>query len=116
MLFPAKKYTNIIDKILKEHGYSAVDVKTAFGELAFYTVDELKAVHEDNTKPVITRIIANQFILALKKGEWNKVKEIMEHVIGKPTQPLQVGMPPPKIQIINKSGAPLDDNGLPIKY
>ena len=76
--------------ILKEKGYSADDIKAAFGELAFYTLDELKKVHDDETKPVITRIIANQFFQALKKGDWNKIREILEHVIGKPIQQIDI--------------------------
>ena len=82
---PKKIYT-----ILKEKGYTLTDVKTAFKEMAFYTVAELQVVHEDNTLPVITKIIANQFLIALNKGDWNKVKEIMEHTIGKPTQAIEV--------------------------
>lgn len=78
-----------IYSILKNKGYSKDDITTAFGELAFYTLNELKAVHKDESKPVITRIVANQFYLALSKGDWNKVKEILEHVIGKPTQKIE---------------------------
>lgn len=72
-----------IYKVIKEMGYNADDIKTAFGELAFYTLPELKKVHDDESKPIITRIIANQFFQALKKSDWNKIKEILEHVIGK---------------------------------
>ena len=76
--------------ILKEKGFSADDIKTAFGEMAFYTLSELKSVYDDETKPVIARIVANQFFQALKKSDWAKIKEILEHVIGKPTQISQV--------------------------
>lgn len=72
--------------VIKELGYSADDIKTAFGELAFYTEDDLELIHKDETKPIITRIIANQFFMALKKSDWNKIKEILEHVIGKPRE------------------------------
>ena len=72
--------------VIKEMGYSADDIKTAFGELAFYSLAELKAVHDDESKPIITRIIANQFFQALSKSDWTKIKEILEHVIGKPKQ------------------------------
>jgi hypothetical protein len=82
---PRKIYT-----ILKEKGYSADDIKTAFGEMAWYTLDELKAVHSDNTKPIITRIVANQFFKAFKDSDWNKIKEILEHTIGKPSQPVSL--------------------------
>ena len=79
-----------IYSVINEMGYSADDIKTAFGELAFYSLAELKAVHDDENKPIITRIIANQFFQALKKSDWNKIKEILEHVIGKPQYKLDV--------------------------
>lgn len=78
-----------IYSILKEKGYSGDDIRTAFGEMAWYTLNELKAVHKDEKKPVIMRIVANQFYLALSKGDWGRVKEILEHVIGKPKQGLE---------------------------
>lgn len=81
---PKKIYT-----VLKEKGFSGDDIKTAFGEMAWYTLNELKQVHKDEKKPVIMRIVANQFYLALSKGDWGKVKEILEHTIGKPTQGLE---------------------------
>ncbi len=78
---PKKIYT-----IIKNMGYSADDIRAAFGELAFYTLKQLEEVHDDETKPVITRIIANQFFMALKKSDWGKIKEILEHVVGRPQQ------------------------------
>ena len=87
---PKKIYT-----ILKEKGYSADDIRIAFGELAFYTLAELKDVYDDDAKPVITRIIANQFYKALTKSDWNKVKEILEHIIGKPQSNMDVNLNQP---------------------
>jgi len=76
--------------ILKEKGYSADDIKTAFGEMAFYTVAELKEVHSDIDKPVITRIVANQFSNALEKNDWSKIKEILEYTISKADKNINV--------------------------
>ena len=81
---PLKIYT-----ILKNKGYSKDDITAAFGELAFYTLKELKEIHQDESKPIITRIVANQFYSALSKSDWNKVREILEHVIGKPKQDIK---------------------------
>lgn len=75
--------------ILKEKGFSADDIKTSFGEMAFYTLSELKDVYDDESKPVIARIVANQFFQALKKSDWTKIKEILEHTIGKPKQEIE---------------------------
>jgi hypothetical protein len=75
--------------ILKEKGYSSDDVKTAFKEIAFYTFDEIQELYSNEKLPIITRIIGNQLFLALDKGDWTKIKEIMEYILGKPTQPLE---------------------------
>jgi hypothetical protein len=103
---PKKIYT-----ILKEQGYSATDIRTAFRELCFYTVDELKEVHDNGKMPIITRIIANQLFKALASTDWGKVKDIIEHVIGKPMQPTDIttkGKPfPDKAKILRL----LDKNG-----
>ena len=72
--------------VVKELGYSVEDLKTAFKELAFYTLPELKKVYDDDSKPVIVRIVANQLFSALKKDDWTKIKDIIEHIAGKPSQ------------------------------
>ena len=80
--------------ILKEKGYSHDDIKTAFNEMAFYTYDELKQVYSDKEKPVITRIIANQFNKCLDNGDWGKIKEIMEYTISKAQQNISINEKP----------------------
>ena len=72
--------------ILKEKGYGSQDIKTAFKEMAWYTLSELKEVYSDDSKPVITRIVANQFHKAYLKGDWSRIKEIMEYTIGRPVE------------------------------
>ncbi len=72
--------------ILKEKGYNKTDINIAFRELQWYSLDELENLHNDSTKPIITRIVANQFIQAHKKGDWSKIKDIIEMTIGKATQ------------------------------
>jgi len=81
---PKKIYT-----ILKEKGFSKDDIVTSFGELAFYSKKELLASFNDEKKPVIIRIVANQFLKALEKDDWYKIKEILEHTIGKPRQDIK---------------------------
>lgn len=79
---------NIYSQI-KRKGYSATDIKTAMREVSFYTYDELKKLYNDKKKPVILRIIANQYYKTLTKGDWHKIKEIMEHTLGKPLQEIK---------------------------
>jgi hypothetical protein len=85
---PKKIYT-----VLTEQGYSKDDIRTAFGELAWYNIKELENLHRDKDKPAIVRIIANQFMLALDKGDFSKIREILEHTIGKPKQDIKTDFP-----------------------
>lgn len=82
---PPKIYT-----ILKAQGYNIGDIRTAFHELAFYKIAELEKLHKDINKPAIARIIANQFWQALENNDWTKIKDILEHIIGKPKQEINV--------------------------
>lgn len=81
---PLKIYT-----ILKRKGYGKADTITAFGEIAYYTMKELKSAKDNEKLPIITRIVANQFYTAYEKNDWNKIKEILEHTIGRPLQSVQ---------------------------
>lgn len=72
--------------ILKEKGYDKADITTAFGEMAFYSLNELSVAEKNGRMPIITRIVAKQFRLAFSDGDWSLIKEIMEHTIGKPIQ------------------------------
>lgn len=75
--------------ILKETGYGADDVRIAFGELINYDMTELKKIKDDETKPIIVRITAKQLISAFNNESWNKIREILEHAIGKPPQVIE---------------------------
>ena len=76
--------------VLKENGYSADDIKTAFLEMSFSTLSDLKVIHTDESKPIILRIIANQFYQALKTSDYKKIDELMKHVIGLPKQSISM--------------------------
>jgi hypothetical protein len=76
--------------ILKEKGYSKEDVHACFGELAFYTLAELREVAKDETKPVIMVVLAMAFKNAAQKGDYRQIKEIMEQSIGRPNQAIDV--------------------------
>lgn len=93
-----------IQTILKEKGFSAEDVKCVFGKLAWYTVAELEKIFNDEKKPIIVRITAQQFFLALKVGNMTKIREIMEHVIGKAPASLDVTSLGEKVNQIFKIG------------
>jgi len=75
--------------IIKEMGYTGDDIKTAFKELAFYSLPELVKVSNDNEKPAILRITAEQFITAYKKKDYNRIKEIIQYILGKPLQQIE---------------------------
>lgn len=93
-----------IQTILKEKGFSAEDVKTVFGKLAWYSVAELEKIFNDDKKPIIVRITAQQFFLALKDGNMTKIREIMDHVIGKAPASLDVTSGGEKVEQVFKIG------------
>jgi hypothetical protein len=76
-----KIYTQI-----KKLGYGKDDIKACFGELMFYTSRELQEIIEDDSKPIITEIVAKALLEASKDGNMSKIKEILEHSIGKASQ------------------------------
>lgn len=77
--------------ILKDQGYSKDDIQTAFGQLAWYTLEELKVMAaKTKGQPAIVSIVANQFIKAHANADWNRIKEILEHTIGRPKQDIGI--------------------------
>ena len=81
---PKKIYT-----ILKEQGYSKQDIATAFNELAWYKEESLRELISNTQNPVILKIVARCFLEALNDGSFTRIKEIIEHTIGKPNQSIQ---------------------------
>lgn len=78
---PPKIYT-----VVRDMGYSKDDCRTVFGELIWYANKELKKSEDDDNLPYLVRMVAGQLLEAKKKKDWGKIREIMEHHIGKPTQ------------------------------
>ena len=72
--------------ILKDKGFSKDDVVTAFTEMLFYSIEELKEVAQDNSKPVIMKIVATALRDAYVKGDYKKARDIIEQVIGRALQ------------------------------
>jgi hypothetical protein len=75
-----------IYNILKEKGYGSDDIVACFNELAFYSRDELQDLLARSDVPVIMTVVARAFQMAVNKGQFSFVKEIVEHVVGKAVQ------------------------------
>lgn len=71
----------LLSTIIKEHGYSKDDIKTAFIEVCFYTLNELKQVASDSKKPVIISIIASTFLTAYNTNDYKKIKSIIDYIL-----------------------------------
>jgi len=82
---PRKIYT-----IVKEMGFAPEDTIDAFKELVYYNLKDLDKIEKDESKPAIIRIIAAQLNEAYKRKDFSRAKEILEYVIGKPNQPVQI--------------------------
>lgn len=81
---PRKIYT-----ILKEKGYSKDDIMTAFHELAWYSVAELKAIFEKPATPAIVKTIAMAFKKSIESGDLSMIRQVLEYTLGKPKQRLE---------------------------
>lgn len=78
---PKRIYT-----VLKDSGYSKEDIRDAFEEIGWQTLDDLKEILDDESKPVILKVIAKAFIKGAEKGDFRYVSEILMHVVGKPKE------------------------------
>lgn len=81
---PKKIYT-----VLKQSGFSKDDVRDAFEEIGWQSIDELKEIENDPTKPAILKVIAKAFIRGAEKGDFRYVSEILQHVVGKPKETVE---------------------------
>lgn len=79
-----------IYSVLKETGYSKDDIFTIFEEMLFYTIAELKAVVKDKNSPAIVVLVASAIKKGIENGEYNRIREIVYQLIGKPEQKQQV--------------------------
>lgn len=81
---PKRIYT-----VLKESGYSKEDIRDAFEEIGWQTIEDLQEVLDDDSKPVILKVIARAFMKGAEKGDFRYVSEILMHVIGKPKEQIE---------------------------
>lgn len=82
---PKKIYT-----VLKESGYSKDDMREAFHEIGWLTEDDAKAIIDDPTKPLLVKTLAQAFIKGAMKGDYRYIAEIIQQVIGKPKESLEI--------------------------
>lgn len=93
---PKKIYT-----ILKETGYSADDIRTAQNEISWYTEKDLRAAANKKTNPAIVRILAKRFLSAIREGDYKSIKEIIDHIIGRAAQSVDLQSGGEPLQIPN---------------
>ena len=75
-----------IYNVLKDMGYSKDDISSCFNELAFYSKKDIELILKKTDIPIIVQTIAKTYLEAEKNGDYSKVKDIVEQVVGKPKQ------------------------------
>lgn len=100
---PKKIYT-----ILREMGFGSEDIKTAMGEVAWYTEKEAQEVFDNKDNPMIVRTIAIQYVKAIKKEDMTKIKELLEYQVEKPKQTIENTGITPVIQVTPEAKDDLD--------
>lgn len=101
---PKRIYT-----VLKESGYSKEDIRDAFEEIGWQTIDDLEDIINDATKPVILKVIAKAFIKGAEKGDFRYVSEIIQHIVGKPKETIDATVTKKSFRItmnLNKNDRP----------
>lgn len=78
-----------IYNVLKESGYSKEDIRDAFEEIGWQTIEDLQEVLDDDSKPVILKVIARAFMKGAEKGDFRYVSEILLHAIGRPKEQIE---------------------------
>lgn len=78
--------------VLKQSGYSKDDIRTAFFEISWMNVAELKKKFENPKSPAIIKVIANCFNKAIMKGDYRYIAEIIQQTIGAPKQTLDANI------------------------
>jgi len=95
---PLKIYT-----VLKRKGYSKDDISACFGELLYYSKDELQEVVLKTNLPAISLIIAKHLINAIEHGMYEKgVMDMLNRFSGMPIQKIDQNITDTRPQIIVK--------------
>ena len=81
-----------IKNVLKGEGFTGEDIREAGTILAFMKAADLKAVADDDTKPVIVRILGGALLQNLKKQNLRDVRELLE-IVSPKTAPAGDGGP-----------------------
>lgn len=83
-----------IKTLLKKSGYTKDHIRMVFEESGWQTSEGLNKIIDDRTKPAIMHVVARAFMKAIANGDYRYVSEIMQQVIGKPKESMQVSGDP----------------------
>lgn len=72
--------------ILKELGYTKPVIATMVAEIAFMSYNELKAITNSDTEPVIRQAIAKAFMTASYKGDYKYISDYLAILFGRPVK------------------------------
>jgi len=78
-----------IYNILKKKGYGKDDIIAAFKELMFYKEVKLEELRDDESKPILVRIVAANIIDSFEDSDISSLKFILDHVLGTPKQTIE---------------------------
>ena len=103
--------------IIKESGYTKDDIRVSFEQMGWQNLEDLQAILDDDTKPVILKVIARAFIKGAERGDFRYVSEILTHVMGKPKEQIEsknlhkiiVEYVRPEDTVIPPSSSPTED-------
>lgn len=90
-----------VTTVLKDYGHSSSEIRDWFRVISQMPLAEVRKLAKDEQQPVIVTTIAETFIKAKKYGSYQRVKEIAEQVIGRPSMKAEVDLSGLNVEIIN---------------
>ena len=77
-----RKYVSL----LKEHGYKLSEVNDTIQAMMAMSMDELKAVWDNNEATILEKTIANAMRKSIEKGSLYSIETLLSRVYGNPKQ------------------------------
>ncbi len=74
--------------VLYENGHTKAEVINMFAEIAFKTESEIKAIMNDDSQPMLAKVVARTFYRSgyASNCDYRTISEIMSYLIGRPPQ------------------------------
>ena len=75
---------------LKKEGYKLTEINDTIQAMVSMTIDELKAVYENDKSTILEKTVASALRASLKKGQLDSIETLLNRVYGKPKEKMDI--------------------------